>query len=439
MKVDFKKLTASAVSVAMIASLSGCAMFDKDDDAVLAVAEDYAEAVVKIKPADIVSLLVDPDDDLQESIEQFVETEGYSDDYAAICNAIAGTLAYEIDEESVESSKKNGEASVDITFSIADYQAAYDEVSENGGDLDAFIAAIGDADKTEFNQTIEFSLEDDEWLVDDSGAENVQELYQFYLDAFDFTFTAPLIEYVDSTEWYYSDNGVYTDYSQIELDIITTTEGEEVPFEFTYEYYRDGALVFTSDVCTDQGHWIEAYYGPYYDTAAATNADGNLVAGQYRCVIYDLAGNVLADDTCTVEEGASSVVIPTGDGDMEEIWANGINDYWYSYSDGTGYAMGEGEYSTSESVIEYTCEVEDTANLAFYPVYYEVYYSASGDLDDAEEVYSATITPSEYTNGYFYEFQYVDNGGLDAGTYWLIGASDANGTNMFFNAEATVS
>ena len=60
MKVDFKKLTATTLSVAMLASLSGCALFDKDDDAVLEVAEDYAEAVVKIKPADIVELLVDP-------------------------------------------------------------------------------------------------------------------------------------------------------------------------------------------------------------------------------------------------------------------------------------------------------------------------------------------------------------------------------------------
>ena len=438
MKVDFKKLTASAVSVAMIASLSGCAMFDKDDDAVLAVAEDYAEAVVKIKPADIVALLVDPDDDLQENIEGFVETEGYPDDYAAICDAIAGTLSYEIDEESVESSKKNGEASVDITFSIADYQAAYDDVTADGGDLDAFIAAIGDADKTEINQTIEFALEDDEWLVDDSGAENVQKIYQFYLDAFDFSFAADLIEYVDSTEWYYSDNGVYTNYSEIELDIITTDEGSEVPFEFTYEYYLDGALIYTSDVCTDQGHWIEAYYGPSYDSAAAME-NGSLVAGQYRCVIYDLAGNVLADETCTVENGGGAAVVPSGDGDMEEIWANGINDYWYSYSDGTGYAMGEGEYGTSETVIEYTCEVTDTANLAYYPVYYEVYYSASGDMDDAECVYTGTITPSEYTNGYFYEFQYVENGGLDAGTYWLLGASDPNGSSVFFNVEATVS
>ena len=124
---------------------------------------------------------------------------------------------------------------------------------------------------------------------------------------------------------------------------------------------------------------------------------------------------------------------------MADIWANGINDYWYTYADGNGSAMGEGEYSTSESVIEYTCEVLDSANLAFYPVYYEVYYSASGSMSDAECVYTGTITPSQYTNGYFYEFQYVDNAGLDAGTYWLIGASDEAGTTMFFNVEATVS
>ena len=439
MKVDFKKLTASALSVAVLASLSGCAMFDKDDEAVLKVAEDYAEAVVKVNAGDIVELLADPDDDLQESIEAFVETEGYDEDYAAICNAIAGTLAYEIDEESVESSKKSGKASVDITFSVADYAAAYDSVIEDGGDLDAFLDAIADADKTEFEQTIDFVLEDDAWLVDDSKAKNVQDIYQFYLDAFDYSF-APAIsaDLVDSTVWYYSDNSVYTDYTQIELDIMPTSEGQEIEWNFYYEYYRDGQLVYTSDECTDQGVYIEAYYGPNYDSAAAVNASGNLVAGEYRCIIYDLAGNVLADSTCTVQEGGSTTVV-TGGGDMEEIWANGTDDYWYTYADGNGSAMGTGDYSTSETVMEYTVQVSDEANLAYYPVYYEVYYSASGDMADAECVYTATITPSEYTNGYFYEFQYVDNAGLDAGTYYFIGASDAAGTNVFFNVEAEVS
>ena len=83
MKVDFKKLTASAISVAMLASLGGCAMFDKDDEAVLKVAEDYATAVTKIKAGDIVELLADPDDDLQSAIEEFtsVDADIYGDDY----------------------------------------------------------------------------------------------------------------------------------------------------------------------------------------------------------------------------------------------------------------------------------------------------------------------------------------------------------------------
>ena len=444
MKVDFKKLTASALSVAMLASLGGCAMFDKDDEAVLKVAEDYATAVTKIKTGDIVELLADPDDDLQENIEQFVDVDAdlYGDDYAAICNAIAGTLEYSIDEESVESSKKKGEASVDITFSIADYQAAYDEVTADGGDLDAFIDAIGDADKTEIEQTIEFVLEDDTWLVDDREAENVNEVYQFYLDAFDYSFAAAIsTDLIDSVEWYYSDNGVYTDVYTIELDIIPTTEGQEVEWQFTYEYYLDGQLIYTSDECTDQGYWIESYYGTGYDAAAQLDDNGYLIAGNYECIVYDLAGNVLADETCTVvNSGAGTTVVPQGDpGDIDVIWSDGIDDYWYSYSDGSGYAMGTGDYTTDETTIEYTCQVYDEANLAYFPVYYEVYYSATGDANDAEFIYSATITPSEYTNGYFYEFQYVENDGLDEGSYFFIGAPDESGSVILFNVEATVS
>lgn len=444
MKVDFKKLTASAISVAMLASLGGCAMFDKDDEAVLKVAEDYATAVTKIKAGDIVELLADPDDDLQGAIEEFtsVDADLYGDDYAAICNAIAGTLEYSIDEESVESSKKNAEASVTITFSIADYQAAYDETVEAGGDLDAFIDAIGSADKTEIEQEIEFVYEDDTWLVDDSEAENVQAIYQFYLDAFDYSFAASIsTDLIDYVEWYYSDDGVYTDVYTIELDIIPTTEGQEVEWAFTYEYYLDGVLIYTSDECTDQGYWIESYYGTSYDSAASTDENGYLIAGQYECIVYDLAGNVLADDTCTVvNSGSGSAVVPGSDpGDIDSVWASGTNDYWYTYADGNGTSMGTGEYSTSESVIEYTVQVEDEANLAYYPVYYEVYYSASGDIDDAEFVYSATITPAEYTNGFFYEFQYVENSGLDAGSYFFVGAPDESGSVILFNVEATVS
>ncbi len=441
MKVDFKKLTATTLSVAVLASLSGCAMLDKDDDAVLEVAEDYATAITKLKAADIVSLIAEPEDDLEDTINIIVNHDAdlYGEAYDRIFGAIEGTLAYEIDEESVESSKKAGEASVDIIFTLVDYQAVYDDLDE-GADLDAFVDALGSGDTQEIKVSVDFVLEDDEWLVDDSQAEAAQKVYAFYEDAFDFEFgTAISPDAIDYIEWYYSNDGVYTDVTTIELDIIPTEEAQEIEWEFWYEYYLDGALIFTSDICTDQGYWIESYYGPSYDSAAATE-NGYLVAGSYECIVYDTAGNVLADSTCTVENGGgSSVVVPTIGGGDADTWINGVDQYWYSYSDGAGYAMGEGDYSTSETVIEFTCQVNDEANLAYFPVYYEVYYSATGSLDDAEEVYSATITPSEYTNGYFYEFQYVENGGLDAGSYFFLGATDATGSEMLFSVEATVS
>ena len=442
MKVDFKKLTATAISVSMLASLGGCAMFDKSADAVLDAADDYATAIVKLKAADIISAMADTDiseDDLNDFFSH--DPDLYGDEYDAICAAIESTLAYEIDEDSVEASKKDGEGSVDITFTLVDYEAAYDQVVEDGGDLDAYLDALDSADTQEIKISVNFVLDDDAWLVDDEDGANLEKVYAFYLDTLDYSFAGSIsTDMIDYTEWYYSDNGVYNNYSEIELDIIPTTEGQEIEWEFYYEYYLDGALIYTSDTCYDQGYWIEAYYGPYYDSAALTNDDGYLIDGQYRCVIYDMSGNVLADDTCTVTtSGSGSTVTPGDPGDLTELWADGVEEYWYSYADGSGYAMDTGDYDTSETIIEFTCQVYDEDTFAYMPIYYEVWYSATGSTSDAEMVYSATITPTSYSNGYFYEFQYVENGGLDAGSYFFVGASDANSSTALFQAEAEVS
>ena len=438
MKVNLKKLTSSALSVAVLASLGGCALFDKSGEAVLEVADEYATAVTKFKAGDILDLISEPSDDFSENLESYMDhsADAWGEDYDAICGAIEGTFAYEIDEESVEASKKDGEGSVDITFTFVDYNKVYEDVSAEGGDLDDFVAALADGDTQEVTQTVNFVLDGEEWLVDDSKGKGVQELYSFYEDAFDFQFTPPLIDLIDYTEWYYSDDDVYEAPYTIELDIIPTAEGQSVEWEFYYEYYLDGNLIFTSDTCTDSGAWIESYYGESYDSQAQVNDDGTLVAGSYQCIVYDMSGNVLADSTCEVVDGASATTaVSTGDASG---WTSGVETYWYTYADGAGSAMGTGDYSTDETTMEFTCQVTDDA-YDYFPVYYEVYYSATGSEDDAELVYSATITPSSYSNGYFYEFQYTDNDGLDAGTYFFLGATDDSGAEMLFNETAEVS
>lgn len=308
----YKKLIASALCVSILASAGGCALFDSDDDVLLAVADDYASAIVKCKANKILGFRVDGDD-IENELEAMMS--GYSIDnsgrYYDIVDAVADSLSYEINEDSVESSKKNAEGSVEITFTLVDYNAIFDEVTEEGGNADDFVDALqdNDAQTMEISQTIDFVYEDETWLVDDKNGKNLFAIYAFYDDAEDFEFVMPLYSYVDEVVWYYSESSTYTNPNQIELDILPTVDGTLIPFEFTYEYYRDGDLLFTSNVCTDQGYWIEAYYGPMYDPNCELTDSGSLAPGEYRCVMYDLAGNVLADSTCTVieiEGGAST-------------------------------------------------------------------------------------------------------------------------------------
>ena len=120
-----KKLIASAVCVSMLASLGGCALFDKDDEGVLKAADDYATAIQKVKLGDITGLMTNGED-LEETLDYLVnDTEGMPAGYADMCSAIAGTISYEIDEESVQSSKKNAEGSVDVTWTLVDYEAVF--------------------------------------------------------------------------------------------------------------------------------------------------------------------------------------------------------------------------------------------------------------------------------------------------------------------------
>lgn len=387
-----KRLIASVLSVALLASVSGCNMFDEDNEAVLTVAEDYAEAITKVKVSKIVGFLVNGDD-YEDTLEDLT-CGGYDqplpDGYSDMCSAIQSSITYEIDEDSVESSKRNAEASVDITFTMVDYDSTFDSVVEDGGDLEAFIDALedDDTDRIEITQTINMVLEDDEWKIEDNRLKNINAIYRFYTDALNYEFTAPLVEYINYLEWYYSNDSVYTNVSQIELDIITTEEGEEQEFEFTYEYYYNGELIYTSGEWSDQGHWIEAYYGPAYDSEAPMSG-GSLAAGQYRCVIYDLSGAVIADSSCTVETVDAEASTDLID---DVVWYFSDDDV---YTDVTTIELdiipsdGVGQSITWEFTYEYYLDGElvysspSCTDSGFWiEAYYSPFYDSDAELND---------------------------------------------------------
>ena len=173
------KIISSVLVASLLMSTSGCSHFDKDDKNVLIAAKAYADAMISGDSGDIAACLVDGDD-VEENIEAYLDSyEKCEDAYAAIFDS----MSYEIDEKSVVSSKKNAEASVDITYTMVDYETIYEDVTDDGGKFEDFVEALEDndgEDTIEITQTISFVLEGKEWLVKDKKSKNFFEFYEFY-------------------------------------------------------------------------------------------------------------------------------------------------------------------------------------------------------------------------------------------------------------------
>ncbi|MBR6986964.1 MAG: hypothetical protein IKH82_02715 [Clostridiales bacterium] len=176
-----KQKAISAVLVAsMLLSMSGCALFDKDDKAVLAVVKEYANAMVNADAGDIVDFMLNGDDYEKEFKSYFNTCTGKSKD---VCEAIADTMSYQIINGSVHSSKKDKRASVEIVYTMVDYEEIYENVSDDNGNIYDFIDEIeadGGNTTIEIKQKIDLVFKHDEWLVDDDDNENFYELFEYY-------------------------------------------------------------------------------------------------------------------------------------------------------------------------------------------------------------------------------------------------------------------
>ena len=170
------KLISAVLTASMLVSLCSCS---GDNKTVLAYAEEYAKDVVDF---DTDSLLDRFADDAEKELELFEDTYNNQAKYKSAYEAVFDSITYEIDQKSVQSSKKDKKASVDITFTMIDYKAVYDEVYDDGGTLDDFIAALEDDDGDnvmEINQTISFVYKNDRWLIKDKKFKNLREIYKF--------------------------------------------------------------------------------------------------------------------------------------------------------------------------------------------------------------------------------------------------------------------
>lgn len=173
-KGSAKKAGAVIVSAAMLTSLASCAgLFG--GQAVIEAAESLGDAVIAGNAGKIIKLSTEEkDSEIAEALDLILDDDNYSDDYNAYIDAMKDTMSYEVDKGSV---KVDGEkASCDITFTMADFEALDDDDYE---DIDDIIDAIGDLDTKEYEYTVKFEKDGDDWLVSNLSSDDFGALFDY--------------------------------------------------------------------------------------------------------------------------------------------------------------------------------------------------------------------------------------------------------------------
>ena len=431
MNTYMKKTVSVAVASAIVFSMTGCSFLDKSKDEVLDAADSYAKELAACNIGKLAKLSDEDFEKVQEEWEAtltFSEGELYSADTATVLSAIADTISYEIDEESVEATKKSGEGSVDVTFTIADYSDLLDDDSITSAE--DFASAVGDADTKEISVSLEFERTDDgDWLG--SNYEKVfGDLYSFTED--EFSFSIPVADAVtsDSLHWYWLDSGsddsnpVYTNTDEIdgELQIDTSLlDDPNVVYDITYTIERDGQLIYS-------GTGYDAWVDTYDLTDAELDPDtGYLLPGTYTITFSDPDGNVLASDTCTVIIEAEPADDEPTTGTFADYvgyveWQTDSSDpfyagtgsaYWY---DRDADANNYGTYASGTTYLELTCSCSDDS---LGEATYQYWYSATGaDLD--QDLGTFTCGTTAYGSSNYYDFTYENGGAALADGYYIV-------------------
>jgi len=407
-----KRYAKQAVALITVASmalpLAGC--FDSHKKVILENADSYASAMVDCSVKSIRKGSLDIEDEFVEELSDKLSWEG---DQGDVYDAIREKITYEVDESSYELGKKKDEASVDVIFTIVDWESIEDD-EDLYEDIDTYLDAIEESEETtEVTVTLEFELDDDEWLVA-NYEEACNDFYDSWMAA-----QAP-VDYsamVERTAWYYEtseDNGVvvYNNADKIDMDVIFADafSGSEC----YYEVYFNGTKVYTSETSASSR---EGYYRASFDGASVTSS-GHLSPGEYTITFYHPNGTQIATGNCTVTEeayvssgGDTSPDVQVFDTRVERL-------KWYYADDRTGGIT----YNNCTSI---DLDIWFTSANSGMHCYYEVLYN--GTL-----VYTSE-TAADSREGYFrtsYEGASQDsNGNLAAGEYTIIFYDEA-GTRL---------
>jgi len=312
MRFSVKKAAAVILVSSILLPLPGCSKLFISEEEMLNVADSYAQALSECnvpKIARATDASFEEDREYWERKLSFSTYSGYSDREARVLGAIADSITYSVNEDSVDSSKK-GNVFVDVTFTMADWEKLADHSEpEWSSDL---AEEAGTGDTVDLVIPVEFTKENDQWLC--ANYHDVFEtLYAFTFK--DYNIRVPLDLRISGYTWY----GVSTyGTNYVNTNEICMTLNVDMYDPISYNANDDEFEGFEDVYYTVECHGQEIYRGTgtYMGTLNVTDvpdyADPSgryLAAGEYLVTFYDGDDTEIISATAYVDVETDSVEI----------------------------------------------------------------------------------------------------------------------------------
>lgn len=424
-KQSIKKAISTFMTGAIMLGFVGCFDFGAKK-AVLAAAEQFASDVVS---ADASALIKNSTLDKKSSeatdLEDLLDDSKLTDDQKAFCEAVAKSIEYEIDEESLE--VKKGEASIDIVFNIADYEKVLEDKFTK---IDDLTAAIKKASTKEIRFTAEFVKEDKEWVCDNVASKKFMKLYDYRTANVKLTLTPDMIKaFIDTnmSGFWLEKDGKLTDLSYIEYNYYFNNEilgYKDLGIQLYYVLSKDGKQVYTSSTSVFGETTNLKCKVTEEDLGLKKNT--YLEKGDYKIDLYmktDEGDQLIDSVSIKVEQSQKTTTgnKMSGEGDFynfksAQFRSQVIIAGWLNTDNAKVDAK---TFNTNVKTLAFTFQVNETCTQS---VDYKFFYTDKEDTASLEKalknpIYSGTASPKKFTNGTFIDLPYPINGTAKVGTY----------------------
>ena len=267
--IQGKRFLSLILASTILVSATSCSILQKkvDPQEIIDAAESFAKSVSSLDSKKILKKVEGMDDDDADEFKKRLSMNDMDSNEHELKLAIADTIEFKIDEDSVEIEKDT--AYCDVEFTIVDY---VDATSNKAGTSSYFIDAIKSCQKTvAYSVQLEFIKSKDIWLITATCLDNLNDLYSFidYKFNFDSYFVnVNALRYISEEDFFIAleSIGIQKSDTDCMYDTSFSFNDDDTDFEVKYciDAYADNENYFSYARCADEAT-AKALFHYYFD------------------------------------------------------------------------------------------------------------------------------------------------------------------------------